>query len=441
MKRLILQDLMKWKEKTKRKPLIIKGVRQTGKTYSLKEFGEICFKKTHYLNFENNPDAAKLFTTHFDPKRILSDLSFLLNTSIDIHHDLVIFDEIQACPPALTSLKYFFEQLPELALCCAGSLLGLHLGESPFPVGKVDFLDMKPMCYVEFLLAVDDSKSVEFLNGCTKNSSISDIAHQHLWQQFKIYLITGGLPEVVQTYLDNRHDLYTALTLVRQKQNELIYGYYADIAKHSGKSNAMHIDRVWRAIPSQLAQSHDGSASKFQFKGIIPGIDRYQRLSGVINWLLAAELIIKIPIVEHVELPLKAYTLDSRFKLYLFDVGILGALSDLPPKSILDYDYGTYKGYFAENFVAMEFIAKGVSNLTSWQQNRAEIEFLYCLNENIIPIEVKSGWITRSQSLKTYVEKYRPAFRATFSAKSLLIDSEKKFQNYPIYMVHWFPLN
>ena len=440
MKRFILHDLMRWKQKAKRKPLIIKGVRQTGKTYSLKEFGRACFKATHYLNFENNPDAAKLFTANFDPKRILNDLSFLLNTSIDIHNDLVIFDEIQACPPALTSLKYFFEQLPELALCCAGSLLGLHLGESAFPVGKVDFLYMRPMCYVEFLQAINDQKSVDFLNSCTKNSTISDIVHQHLWQQFKIYLVTGGLPEVVQTYVDNQHNLYTALTLVRQKQNELIYGYYADIAKHSGKINAMHIDRVWRAIPSQLAQSHDGSASKFQFKGIIPGIDRYQRLSGVIDWLLAAELIIKIPIVEHVELPLMAYTLDSRFKLYLFDVGILGALSDLSPKAILDYNYGTYKGYFAENFVATEFVAKRIINLTSWQQSRAEIEFLYCLDDKVIPIEVKSGWVTRSQSLKTYVNKYQPDFRATFSARSLRVDPENQYHNYPVYMVHWFPL-
>jgi predicted AAA+ superfamily ATPase len=440
MKRLILQKLIQWKQKKHRKPLIIQGVRQTGKTYSLKAFGQTNFKATHYLNFENNPNAAKLFIGSFDPKRILNDLNFLLNTSIDIHHDLLIFDEIQACPSALTSLKYFSEQLPELALCCAGSLLGLHLGESSFPVGKVDFLHMRPMCYSEFLEALDDRPSLELLNQCTQASSISEVAHEHLWQQFKIYLVTGGLPEVVQTYIDHRDDLYTALTLARQKQNELIYGYYADIAKHAGKTNAMHIDRVWRAIPSQLAQSHDGSAQRFQFKGIIPGIDRYQRLAGVIDWLLAAELIIKIPIVEHIELPLMAYTEENRFKLYLFDTGILGALSNLSPKSILNYEYGTYKGYFAENFVATEFIAKGVTHLNSWQQNRAEIEFLYLLDDQLVPIEVKSGWVTRSQSLKKYVEKYHPPFRTTFSARSLLIDPQNQYHNYPIYMVSWFPL-
>ena len=439
MKRLITQDLMQWKVKKNRKPLIIKGVRQTGKTYILKEFGESQFSACHYINFENNPLAARLFSESFNPKRILTDLSFLLSTAIDEHNDLLIFDEIQACPSALTSLKYFSEQLPELALCCAGSLLGLHLGESSFPVGKVDYLNMRPMCFVEFLQAVGDQRSIELLEQCTAEQPISEIVHQHLWVQLKHYLITGGLPEVVQTFCDNQHNLYDAFTLVRQKQHELIYGYYADIAKHSGKINSMHIDRIWRAIPSQLAQSQDGSAKRFQFKGIIPGIDRYARLANVIDWLSAAELIIKIPIIEHVELPLKAYTEESRFKLYLFDVGILGALADLPPASILDYNYGTYKGYYAENFIASEFIAKSIVNLNSWQQNRVEIEFLFQLENHIIPIEVKSGWVTRSQSLKTYGEKYKPIFRTVFSANPLYIDRKNNLHHYPLYMVHWFP--
>jgi predicted AAA+ superfamily ATPase len=252
MKRIILQDLKRWKQKNNRKPLIIKGVRQTGKTYILKQFGENEFKNVHYINFEQNQKAANLFKVDIDPKRILQDLNFLLDTSIDQAHDLIIFDEIQACPNALTSLKYFAEQMPEVALCCAGSLLGLHLGETSFPVGKVDFLDMHPMCFAEFLEANDDQKSLEVLTQCQKTQTLSDIAHEHLWQQFKIYLVTGGLPEVVQTYVDNKTDLYAALTLVRQKQNEIIFGYYADMAKHSGKVNAMPIDRVWRAIPSQL---------------------------------------------------------------------------------------------------------------------------------------------------------------------------------------------
>ena len=440
MKRLILQDLIKWKHKKNRKPLIIKGVRQTGKTYILKQFGENYFPACHYINFENNPEAAKLFVENFNPKRILTDLSFLLKNAIDATNDLVIFDEIQACPAALTSLKYFSEQLPELALCCAGSLLGLHLGESSFPVGKVDFFNMRPLCFVEFLSATGDQQALEILEQSASNNPPSEIVHHHLWERFKHYLITGGLPGVLQIYIDNQDNLYEAFRLVRETQQALIYGYYADIAKHSGKVNSMHIDRVWRDIPTQLARSQDGCASRFQFKGIIPGIDRYGRLANVIDWLSAAELIIKIPIIEHIELPLKAYTEASRFKLYLFDVGILGALSELSPKSILDYQYGTYKGYFAENFVASEFLARNISNLYSWQQNRSEIEFLFQLDEHIIPIEVKSGWVTRSQSLKIYNEKYHPLFRAVFSAKPLNIDRKNHYHHYPLYMAHWFPL-
>jgi len=440
MKRHLLRNLIQWKQQKIRKPLILKGVRQTGKTYLLNQFGQSEFKACHYLNFERNQKAAALFKEDYDAKRILQDLSFLLNTSIDLQNDLVIFDEIQACPAALTSLKYFAEQLPELAICSAGSLLGLHLGETSFPVGKVDFLDMKPMCFAEFLEANGDDNALHFLNRCKQTDSISTIVHEHLWQQFKIYLVTGGLPEVVQTYLDHKDDLYTALTLVRKKQHDIIYGYEADMAKHSGKTNAMHIDRVWRAIPSQLAQSQDGSAKRFQFKGIIPGIDRYQRLASVLDWLQAAELIIKVSIVEHVEQPLSAFTDESHIKLYLFDVGILGALSDLPPSAILNYDYGTYKGYFAENFVAQEFLAQGLKKLFSWQESRAEIEFLYPVENQIIPIEVKSGWVTRNQSLNKYAEKYKPSYRAIFNAKTLNIDIANKYHQYPLFMAYWFPI-
>lgn len=442
MERFILQDLKKWKKKQDRKPLILRGVRQTGKTYILKEFGESDFPAVHYLNFEENKKAASLFQQDFNPKRILNDLSFLLDKPIVSSSDLLIFDEIQACPEALTSLKYFSEQLPELALCSAGSLLGLHLGESSFPVGKVDLLRLHPMSFAEFLQAQKDLQSLtalKALNHCTLGNNISTVIHEYLWQQFKIYLITGGLPEVVYTYLENKTDLYMALKLVREKQNQLIYGYYADITKHAGKVNAMHIDRVWQAIPSQLTRSHDGTAKRFQIKGIIPGIDRYHRLASVFDWLLAAELIIKVPIIEHVELPFKAYTEESRFKLYLFDIGILGAMADLPPKIILDYDYGTYKGYIAENFIAQQFIAKDILNLYSWQSNRAEIEFLYVINSHIIPIEVKSGWVTRNQSLNRYAEKYHPPYRVTFNAKPFSIDKEHNFHQYPLYMAYWFP--
>lgn len=442
MKRYIIQELKSWKTNRNRKPLILKGVRQTGKTYILKEFGQTHFKNYHYLNFEQNKRLSDLFKNDFDPKRIVNDLSFVLDKPIDINQDLLILDEIQECPEALTSLKYFSEQLPQLAICCAGSLVGLHLGNSSFPVGKVDILHMHPMCFAEFLEALGDIKSLNILNNCNLTSEISSLVHAHLWEQLKIYFVVGGLPEVVKIFLEYKHNLYTALKEARNKQNELIFGYYADIAKHTGKVNSMHIDRVWRAIPNQLAQSQDdGSAKRFKFKGIFPGVDRYQRLANVFDWLIAAELVIQVSIIENVQLPLSAYAEQSRFKLYLFDVGILGALSDLPPKAILDYDYGTYKGYFAENFVAQEFKAKDISHLYSWQTDRSEIEFLYLKDSAILPIEVKSGWVTRNQSLNRYAEKYKPLYRTNFSAKNLHIDIQNSYHQYPMYMAYWFPLD
>lgn len=440
MKRLIQEALKKWKHSKNRKPLVLKGVRQTGKTYSLKEFGKSEFPAFHYLNFEENKNAAGLFKENLNPKRIINDLSFLLDKSINIKTDLLILDEIQACPEALTSLKYFAEELPEFAVCCAGSLLGLSLNEASFPVGKIDLLHMHPLCFPEFLEAINDTKSLTLLNELNAKGTISNIIHEHLWQQFKVYLVIGGLPEVVRTFAENKDNLHTGISLARDKQQELIFGYYSDIAKHSGKVNAMHIDRVWRNIPNQLAQSQDGSAKRFQFTGIVPGIDRYQRLANVFDWLIAAELVIKVPIIEHIELPLSAYSEESRFKMYLFDVGILGALADLPPKSILDYEYGTYKGYYAENFVAQQFIAKGVNRLYSWQDDRAEIEFLRVEDSAIIPIEVKSGWVTRNQSLNKYTEKYNPPYRTVFSAKTLHIDNRHNYHQYPLYMAYWFPL-
>lgn len=438
MKRLIFDQLKAWTTQKNRKPLIIKGVRQSGKTFILKEFGKSQFPAYHYINFEEKLAAHDLFKKDLDPIRIVSDLHFLLGTSIDEKKDLIIFDEIQACPAALTSIKYFAEKTPEITLCCAGSLLGLHLNEGSFPVGKVDLLEMRPMCFAEFLMALKDDKSLELLNHVHTHHSISDIAHQHLWEQFKHYLIVGGLPEVVAVFCEYKENLFEAFTHVRAKQNELVAGYYSDFAKHAGKINAMHIDRTWRAVPTQLARKTDGSASRFQFKGIVPGIDRYQRLAGAIDWLKAAELIIKAHVIEHVELPLTAYAKENQFKLYMFDVGILGALADLPPKAILDYDFGTYKGYYAENFVAQELIVSGTRNLFSWEHNRAEIEFLHVHDSQIIPIEVKSGWVLNNQSLNKYAEKYHPPFRATMSARPLHVDLKNQYIQCPIYMAWWF---
>lgn len=439
MKRDIFRQLIDWKSAKNRKPLILHGVRQSGKTYILQKFGEVHFNKTHYINFEQDGRYKQIFANDLDPKRVITELSFIVNSSIDISNDLVIFDEIQDCPRALTSLKYFYEQLPELALCAAGSLLGVHLSSSPFPVGKVDILPMFPMTFTEFLMAVDE-QSFDYLEKIKIDTRVPDFIHEHLWKQLKIYFIVGGMPEAVQIYNELRDNLFQAVTEVRKKQQTLLLAYYADVAKHSGETNAMHIDRIFKSVPAQLAQQQDSTAPKFKFSGIIPGINRYGRLVGAIDWLETASLIIKIPIVHCGQLPFIAYTKENVFKLYLFDVGLLGAMSELSPTVIMNYDYGTYKGYFAENFVAQEFVAKGAS-LYSWQEKQAEVEFIREFDGKVIPVEVKSGWITQSKSAKIFANKYHSPYRVIMSAGRLHIDEHNQIHHYPLYLAGQFPLS
>jgi predicted AAA+ superfamily ATPase len=440
MKRMMMANLLRWKGETPRKPLLLKGVRQVGKTYLLKEFGRLHFPQFHYLNFEKDPKLAKIFEPDLVPKRILQELSFYLDQGIDIANDLLIFDEIQECPKALTSLKYFSEEYSELYLCGAGSLLGIHLNAGSFPVGKVTFQTLRPISFEEFLLASADVKSLEFIQNFKTTDKTPEIIHEHIWNQLKYYFIVGGLPEVVSAYCKYKENLFEAFIQVRKKQDDLINTYYADISKHSGKINAMHIDRIFRAVPMQLSQEQEHSITRFKFKGIIPGITHYDRLASAIDWLEAAGLIIKIQIVNTGHLPFMAYTKENFFKLLIFDVGILGSMSGLSPKTILDYDYGTYKGYFAENFVAEELISIGIDRLFSWQENRGEVEFLTEIAGEAIPIEVKSGFITKTKSLQAFSEKYKPPFQVVLSGKPFHIDKTHGKYYYPLYLVSRLPL-
>jgi uncharacterized protein len=366
-------------------------------------------------------------------------LEFFFNQSINPMEDLLIFDEIQACPRALTSLKYFCEEMPELALTAAGSLLGIYLGPVSFPVGKVDLLTLFPMTYGEFLLALNEIKLFDFLENLQWNESIPDFAHERLFELLKYYFIVGGLPEVVKifakTYRQDEKKLFNAFENTRERQNILIQSYLADIAKHSGKVNAMHITRIWEAIPAQLAKTQDG-VNKFVFKGVVPGVDRYSRLVGAIDWLQAARLLIKVPIVNSGHLPFSAYASENTFKLYVFDVGILGAMSALSPQAILQYDYGSYKGYFAENYIAQALTANQFKHLFSWQEKQAEVEFLSEANNLPIPIEVKSGWVTHTKSAKIFAEKYQSPYRIVFSGKNLSFT--QSVHNYPLYLADWF---
>ncbi|MCP5052279.1 MAG: ATP-binding protein [bacterium] len=439
MERNITAKLNAWKESKSRMPLIIKGARQVGKTHILKEFGRSSFSNYIYINFEEDEQLEKIFARDLKPRRILDELCFYLDSSINIETDLLIFDEIQNCPRALTSLKYFGEDLPELAVCSAGSLLGLYLGAGSFPVGKVDILKMYPMSYEEFLAGIEEKRAYEFLINYTLDTDIPEIVHNRLWELLKIYLVTGGLPEAVNVYRENKGDLYRAMLAVREKQDTLILGYEADMAKHSGKQNSMHINRLWRNIPTQLARKRNSSVSKFKFKDVLPGTRGYGRLAGIIDWLEAAGLIMKSHIVNKAQLPLTAFAAENLFKLYFFDTGILGAISKLPPKTILDYQFGTYKGYVAENFVAQEFLCAGEDRLFSWREVTSEVAFLREINGKIIPVEVKSGWVTQAKSLNIFAQKYSPDYRVIMSAKNLNIDVEHGVHRYPLYLAGRFP--
>lgn len=440
MKRDIDDKLEQWKRGQNRKPLILRGARQVGKTYSLKAFGKRNFRSTHYINFEKEQGAKAIFSKDLNPSRIINELSFYLNRSIDENEDMIVFDEIQNCHEALTSLKYFAEDKQHLAVCAAGSLLGVHYGEGSFPVGKVDFLNLYPMSFLEFLNCTGEERLFEFLCNVASRSEIPDVIHLQLWNLLKVYFIVGGLPEVVEIYRNTKDNLFESLSLVRRRQEGLFVTYVADMAKHSGKVNAMHIERVWRNIPEQLAKEQDGSVSRFRFKGVIPGYNRFEKLIGPIDWLQAAGLIIKSYTVNSGFLPFSAYTKENSFKLYVFDVGMLGAISELPPKTILDYDYGTYKGYFAENFVAQEFLALGGGRLYNWHEKTSEVEFLREVDGDVFPIEVKSGWVTQAKSIKVFSQKYHPKHITILSACNFKIDEVRGVHRYPLYLASRFPI-
>ena len=418
MLRQATSQLIKWKASPSRKPLIILGARQVGKTYLVKEFGAEYFPQVHVINFERETEAALIFERNLAPDRILKELSLLSGREIDPQHDLLFFDEIQEAPRALTSLKHFHEQCPNLAICAAGSLLGLHLANSSFPVGFVDWLHLYPMSFQEFINARASAHVQGEFNSALTTHEISGTAHQIFWDIWREYLICGGLPEVVAKYIRNNPGSVESFQEVRSMQLRLINDYLADVAKHSGKVNAMHIERTWKSIPSQIAAAQDLSVGRFKFKDVVPGIHNFGRLAGPIDWLAKAGLIIQIPVCQKAETPISAYTKPNYFKLFMFDVGLLGAMLELPPASLIKYDFGTYKGYVAENFVAQALKARlNRTSIFGWSEGKSEVEFLLQGEKGPIPIEVKSSSRVRAQSLKTFVAKYKPATSIVVSGR------------------------
>ncbi len=431
MKRTVTNSLNDWKSAANRKPLILRGARQVGKTYILKEFGGTAFPRYHYVNFEKDERLGRIFEQDLKPERILNEFQFYLDRPIDRRRDLVIFDEIQRSPRALTSLKYFSEEMPEMALCAAGSLLGVALQPDPFPVGKVQFLDMYPLSFDEFLDGVGKERLAELIREQDLTQPFPATAHEQLWGLWKHYLVVGGLPDIVNLYREQQENLYEAVQTIRTAQRDLLEAYIADMAKHSGKTNALHIEKLWRNVPAQLAREQNGSVGKFKLREGIPGIRGYERLSAPLDWLECANLLIRTPIIDTVGVPLSGYVKENRFKLYFFDVGLLGAVSGIAPATFLNYDFGSYQGYVAENFVAQELRATGDKAVFCWQGRTAEVEFLLEQEGEVVPVEVKSGRVTQSKSIKVYTERYRPPRAYILSANNI---SRRNINHYlPLY--------
>jgi uncharacterized protein len=409
MKRDFWQVLVEWKNQSGRKPLLIQGARQVGKTWILREFGHREFERLVLLDFAADKNLAGFFSRDLKPDRMLTDLSVYFGQSIDPANTLLVLDEIQRCPEALTSLKYFQEQYPAAWICASGSLLGLGLSEQDFPVGKVQRAWLRPMSFFEFLEALDETLLRDrLLESGIQRIAIAPPVHTKAFDLFKEFMITGGLPEVVDRYRRMRHDRPAAFRAARILQKELVDSYLDDIAKHAGKLSAVKIAALFNNIPVQLARETSG-VRKFFFKDAVPGASTYAGLDGPLEWLARAGLIYRVPICRTVRQPLKAYAEPHAFMLYLFDVGVLGAMLDLDPEVIHRYDFGQFKGFMAENMVIHELVCAGHDALFTWRGKTAEIEFLIQVGGDIIPVEVKSGLNTKAKSMNVYRERYQPA--------------------------------
>jgi predicted AAA+ superfamily ATPase len=401
------------------------------------EFGSHHFPACHSVNFQENPELESIFEGALSPAGIIESLEFFLDTNINIQTDLLIFDEIQDCPRALTSIKYFCEKMPELALCCAGSLLGVVHAEESFPVGKVTFLDLYPLSFTEFLGAVGEERMLAYVQSVHLETKIPKLIHESLLDLLKEYLIVGGLPEVVDVYRHNRAGRREAFEQVRVRQRDLLNAYAQDFAKYAGSLRSDRIYAVFSSIPAQLAKEN----KKFATSKVISG-GRYSTLQSAIDWLEGAGLVIKVPIANAGELPFSAFTQENRFKLYFFDTGLLGALAQLSPSALYKETnlFATFKGAFCENFVAQELTQATAKTLYSWMSNTAEIEFMLEVDGKVLPIEVKSGLSGKLKSLNIFAQKYGSTYRTRFSSRNLEINTEAAMHSYPLYLSGRFPL-
>ena len=402
MDRFALEKLKQWKEKKNRKPLIIRGARQVGKTWLMKEFGRTCFKKTAYVNFDSNTRMRQVFEGDINIERMILAISAETGVSIDSQDTLLIFDEVQEVPKALTALKYFCEEAPQYAIVAAGSLLGvaMHKGTS-FPVGKVDFMDLYPLNFREFLCALGEERFVEILD--SSDTDMVTMFKSKYLDRVREYYYVGGMPEVVQCYVDTKD-----FNEVREIQKNLLNYYQQDFSKHAEATLVPRLNLVWNSIPMQLAKEN----KKYIYGQVREGA-RAKDFELAIQWLMDCGLIHKVQRIKKPDLPLKAYVDLDAFKIYLLDIGLLIAMVDLNARVIIDGNriFTEFKGALTEQYVLQQLIADlGVeAYYYSTEKSSGEIDFLLQGRSSILPLEVKAEENLRAKSLKAFCEKYHPA--------------------------------
>ena len=401
MERLVMQSLIKWKTKKNRKPLIIEGARQVGKTWLMKEFGRTEYKNVAYINFDSSSQMENLFTSDFDIQRIILGLELYIGKKIDSQNTLLIFDEIQSVPRALSCLKYFYEQAPQYHIICAGSLLGIALhGGTSFPVGKVEFLHLHPMSFQEFLCAMGKEHFVTLLKN--QDFQMATNFKQMYIDLLKQYYYVGGMPEVVNDFATNQD-----FKEVRMIQQRILDAYEQDFSKHAPSEIVPKIRMIWNSIPSQLAKEN----KKFIY-GLVREGGRAKEYEVALMWLSDCGLVHKISRVNGMGIPLKAYEDLKAFKLFIVDVGLLSCMTGLSRHTILEGNnmFKEFKGALTEQYVCQQLKTLEEIRIYYYTNSRGncEIDFLIDNGEAIIPVEVKAEVNLKAKSLKTYCDKYKP---------------------------------
>ena len=426
MYRIAIEKLYRWKESRRRKPLIIQGARQVGKTWLMKEFGRAAYRDMVYINFDSNSRMAELFASDLNTDRLIMGIELYAGKKIDPGSTLLIFDEVQEVPRALSSLKYFYENAPQYHIICAGSLLGIALHEgTSFPVGKVDFLELYPLSFREFLMAVTGTQFAKLLD--SQDYKMITSFKQTYIEALKQYYFIGGMPEAVKNFTEER-DFYE----VREVQKRILAAYEQDFSKHAPLEIVPKIRMVWNSIPSQLAKEN----KKFLY-GLVREGGRAKEYETAIMWLCDCGLVYKIERVKGGGIPLKAYVDQKAFKLFVVDVGLLGCMTGLSPKILLDGNdlFTEFKGALTEQYVCQQL--KTLENLSIYyytnDRGSCEVDFVVDTGERTVPVEVKAEVNLKAKSLKTYYEKYQPEI----SIRTSMADyrPEEWLMNLPLYAI------